>query len=582
MGALTSKRTQFNFRPWENKAIDSADFLDSFCTPIQVNVRGNTIMRVLPRLSTDKKFPWISDRTRFFVDGLTKQRIQTPIWRKHFEPYNYTTDYPMGHIKNTQSANLFTISWNYAFNLIKRYYTSSATAILGPNVDYPSIAMTAAIFNNIAMDTGGSRIPSPSIRHIGASLFGMGEGDAGINSGGQPLSVALAHQFFNLLKPNVPPSRHVGYFIINLNLRSFRLLGVYIEQLATYPGHEQNKFYLFGNNFSMWSPLTQYVGGIPELSEYMAGRLHGEGIIQMQDFEYVVLINGRYGEMSDFLTADDLAKILLDNNWGLKHKNVYIFDLPNNPRDYALGYMNIRNSFYPRWTPEEINHDNLLYLHENPYVATVAQNDMIDFVETTQSLEDAEIRNGIRIRFSHPDWRTAPGVNLKHLASMQPARAWFSQKAHKGRALRTTTSFKVFYGSHGSQTSSRADLSLPARTPFEDTAKYNIDCFGRIAKFAFCYSGPTYSKGTIDMFTELSDILQIPLSLHTPNPLTFDRVSSTPFFVETPIPAFTHTVDTYVYDEYRIDAITKASPMLALCSERFTPRDINFDITSSN
>lgn len=578
MGALTSKKTQFNYRPWENKAIDSADSLDSFRAPIQVNVRGNDVLRVLPRLSTDKKFNWISDRTRFSIDGLTRQRIQTPLWRKHYEPYKYTTDYTMGHIKNTQSTKLCSVSWNFAFNLIKRHYTPSATAILGSTVDYPSIALTSNLFNNVGVDTGASRNPISSLRHL--TPLRAEDPLSTDDRSSLPLSIRAGLLFMDLQKPPMINSRRVGYIIVNLNLRKFPLLELYIQQLSSITGFHQNSFYLFGNNFSMWDPITEPIGPISALPDYIAGKL--KGVVQLQDFDTVVFLNGRYGEASDFLTADDLAKLLLDNDWGTKHERIYVFDLPNNHRDYALHYLSIRNSFFPRWRPEHLNFNDFYFMHEAPHVATAAYEEAMDDVEDTLYLDRDEKKMGITIRFSHPDWRTAPGVKPAYAQSTQAAHLRVAQTPHTRGAFGSLSSFKVSYGTHRSETTGQSDLTLPARTPFEGTTYYGIDCFGRIAKFAFCYPGPTYSKDSIDMFTELAEFLQIPLSFNTPSPLSFASVSSTPFFVETALPTFPSASDTYIYDNYRIDSITKASPMMALCSERLTPYDVNFGLTLSN
>lgn len=78
-GALTSKPYSFVARPWEFKSIESIDFFDSIGAAIRFDIRGDKIIRVLPRLHEDINEEWISDRTRFSVDGFRLQRIDGPL-----------------------------------------------------------------------------------------------------------------------------------------------------------------------------------------------------------------------------------------------------------------------------------------------------------------------------------------------------------------------------------------------------------------------------------------------------------------------------------------------------------------------
>lgn len=79
VGALTSKPYAFRARPWELKKTESIDVLDALGSNIRVDSRGVEVMRVLPRLNDDINEEWISDKTRFAVDGLKTQRLTTPL-----------------------------------------------------------------------------------------------------------------------------------------------------------------------------------------------------------------------------------------------------------------------------------------------------------------------------------------------------------------------------------------------------------------------------------------------------------------------------------------------------------------------
>lgn len=82
VGALTSKPYAFKARPWELKKVESIDVMDALGSNIQVHSRGVEVVRVIPRLNDDVNEEWISDKTRFAVDGLQFQRLTTPLVKR--------------------------------------------------------------------------------------------------------------------------------------------------------------------------------------------------------------------------------------------------------------------------------------------------------------------------------------------------------------------------------------------------------------------------------------------------------------------------------------------------------------------
>jgi len=81
VGALTSKPYAFKARPWELRKTESVDVMDALGSNIRVDARGGEVMRILPRLNEGINEEWISDRTRFALDGLKRQRLDTPYIR---------------------------------------------------------------------------------------------------------------------------------------------------------------------------------------------------------------------------------------------------------------------------------------------------------------------------------------------------------------------------------------------------------------------------------------------------------------------------------------------------------------------
>ena len=90
VGALTSKPYAFRARPWELKHTESIDVHDALGSNIRVDVRGQEVMRILPRLNEDVNEEWINDKSRFACDGLRTQRLTTPLVRRDDKFYPAT------------------------------------------------------------------------------------------------------------------------------------------------------------------------------------------------------------------------------------------------------------------------------------------------------------------------------------------------------------------------------------------------------------------------------------------------------------------------------------------------------------
>ncbi len=82
VGALTSKPYAFTARPWELKKTDSIDALDAVGTNIRIDSRGPEVLRILPRINDDVNEEWLGDKSRFFVDGLKRRRLDRPWVRR--------------------------------------------------------------------------------------------------------------------------------------------------------------------------------------------------------------------------------------------------------------------------------------------------------------------------------------------------------------------------------------------------------------------------------------------------------------------------------------------------------------------
>ncbi|MBX7247656.1 MAG: NADH-quinone oxidoreductase subunit NuoG [Caulobacteraceae bacterium] len=82
VGALTHRPWAFNYRPWELKKTETIDVHDALGSNIRADARGPEVMRVLPRVHEGINEEWLSDKSRYAVDGLMRQRLDRPYVRR--------------------------------------------------------------------------------------------------------------------------------------------------------------------------------------------------------------------------------------------------------------------------------------------------------------------------------------------------------------------------------------------------------------------------------------------------------------------------------------------------------------------
>jgi len=128
MGALTSKPFSFSARSWEMHDRLSYDFTDTFFSPLKINLRGTSIMRVLPELSDFSLAEWISDRTRFSYDSANflgfdfyaSRRFKLfsiPFLQFFSKRFRFLESFYFDYISATQNQFLFNFSGFSNFNL---------------------------------------------------------------------------------------------------------------------------------------------------------------------------------------------------------------------------------------------------------------------------------------------------------------------------------------------------------------------------------------------------------------------------------------------------------------------------------
>lgn len=122
-GALTSKPYAFTARPWELRSVQSIDILDGIGSNTRVDFKETEILRILPRRNSEINESWISDKARFFYDGLRRQRLNSPYMKKN------------GELKKVKWSkvlkNLTSVLKVYSFE----YGNSKIGLVLGPSCD---------------------------------------------------------------------------------------------------------------------------------------------------------------------------------------------------------------------------------------------------------------------------------------------------------------------------------------------------------------------------------------------------------------------------------------------------------------
>jgi len=177
VGALTSKPYAYIARPWELRKTETVDVLDAVGSSIRIDSRGPQVLRVLPRLNEEINEEWISDKTRFAVDGLMHRRLDRPYVRR--------------------GGRLVEASWNEAFAAIaerlKGLPGSKIAALAGDLVDVEAMLalkelMAALGSPHLDCRQDGARI-DPASRagyRFNTTIAGIEEADACLLIGTNP------------------------------------------------------------------------------------------------------------------------------------------------------------------------------------------------------------------------------------------------------------------------------------------------------------------------------------------------------------------------------------------------------------
>ncbi len=105
VGALTSKPFRYTARPWELSRRPSISPHDSLGSNLEVHVKDNKVMRVLPRENEDVNECWLADRDRFSYEGLnTAERLTQPLVKRDGQWIETTWQQALEHVADKLKA----------------------------------------------------------------------------------------------------------------------------------------------------------------------------------------------------------------------------------------------------------------------------------------------------------------------------------------------------------------------------------------------------------------------------------------------------------------------------------------------
>ncbi|CAL4867613.1 NADH-quinone oxidoreductase chain 3 [Asticcacaulis sp. MM231] len=135
VGALTHRPWSFNYRPWELTKTETIDVHDAVGAHIRIDNRGPAVLRALPRLKEEINEEWLTDKSRYAVDGLSRQRLDKPYVRK--------------------AGKLVAVSWDEALGTvagkIKATDVSKIGVIAGDLVDAEAMKATKDLFYSLGV-----------------------------------------------------------------------------------------------------------------------------------------------------------------------------------------------------------------------------------------------------------------------------------------------------------------------------------------------------------------------------------------------------------------------------------------------
>lgn len=339
VGALTDKLYAFKARPWELSIVPTVDILDSMASNIKIFSLGSEIKRILPLKTELINEDWISNRTRYFFEGLSKWRINIPLINKN-NLLVYSSWF--------QSFFYLAIKiWFYSF-----YYKSKNLIFLkGYFIDYESIITSRYL-----------------LRKVGFILY---NNDININD---------FYLYYLNLNFNKDINNKDFFFFLGINLRlESPILNIKLRKKLI---KENVLLCSIGSLFNDNLNSINFGLNINNLILFLKGKLRisttylklnkkksnfiyllGNNIQKRLDVNNIYKIILSYSKIKNFIKTD-IFSILLENKKFLKLEN-FVNIIPLNLSNILYNELNLKNNLNKI---NKINENDILYLIGNNYI----------------------------------------------------------------------------------------------------------------------------------------------------------------------------------------------------------------------
>ena len=142
VGALTNSNYAFKARPWELISTETIDVMDAMGSNIKVDASELAVLRIMPKQNYDINEDWLADKSRYIVDALRVQRLDTPMVR--------------------MNGKLQKVSWDEALKTIadkvKSLQGSQMAALIGDFVDSETAFITKEVFSKLGSNNIDCRL----------------------------------------------------------------------------------------------------------------------------------------------------------------------------------------------------------------------------------------------------------------------------------------------------------------------------------------------------------------------------------------------------------------------------------------
>ncbi len=339
VGALTSRSYAFKARPWELKSIESIDIFDSLGSNIRVDIKGNEIMRILPKRNDFLNEEWITDKIRFSYEGLKKNRLVYPMLRLNKnEPLQI---YSISFFFNTLFSRLISFynlnknnNWQKLIKIELSNYFSSANdyfivynlfSFLGIN----NIQLNSMLLTFMNIDFRSNYLLNSSLNQFESCSTYL------FNNINLKKENPILNSRIKKIKIHKGNSINIGYigFNIDLNYDFIHLSNSFFTYFSILEGKHFYSLKIFNEN-----EIIQIVNGLATYKFNMISNINFKSYINKQNINFSTVFPN-----ASSITMADLGYLNDNNNNYLNVINNKIFYLYNKELDMNNANLQLLN-----------------------------------------------------------------------------------------------------------------------------------------------------------------------------------------------------------------------------------------------